>query len=107
VNKEMNTMDEFGKRLGLTSEQIQRIKTYREKAEESEVKYCEDHAREYYDFEFEGMCPICYEDKLWWRLEQGDNEAYEILKRSGRLGLEEEENRDGEGIPGKSGSGGG
>jgi hypothetical protein len=39
-------MDDFGKRLGLelTSEQIQRIKTYREKAEESEVKYCEDHA---------------------------------------------------------------
>jgi hypothetical protein len=49
-------MDEFGKRLGLTSEQIQRIKTYWEKAEESEVKYCEDHSREYYDFEFEGIC---------------------------------------------------
>ena len=43
------------------------------------------HDREYYNFEFENMCPICYEENLWWKFEHGDTQAGEILEKSGRL----------------------
>jgi len=49
----------------------------------------EDHDREYFDFEFEGICPIDYEEKLWWRYEHyGDEQARQILEESGRLNEE-------------------
>lgn len=78
-------IEEFSKRLGLTREQTQRVKTYWEKAEKSEVKYCKDHDREFYPFEFENMCPVCYEERLWFKFEHGDQNAGDILRRSGRL----------------------
>jgi hypothetical protein len=76
---------EMTKLLGLNSTEIKRIESYMEKAEKSEVRYCEVHDREYYDFEFEGMCPIEYEEKLWWDFEHGNEQAGEILRKTGRF----------------------
>jgi hypothetical protein len=82
---------EMAKRLNLSSFELNRIQSYLEKAENAEVKYCEDHDREYYDFEFQGQCPICFEERLWWKYEHGDEQARQILEKSGRLEKEKEE----------------
>ncbi|MGC2574262.1 MAG: hypothetical protein WA364_22330 [Candidatus Nitrosopolaris sp.] len=80
------TPEEIAKLFRLSSLERERIQTYMEKAEQSEIRYCPEHDREYFDFEFEGMCPIDYEEKLWWRYEQyGDEQARQVLKKSGRL----------------------
>jgi len=57
-------LEEMVKRFGIPNAEVERIRSYFEKAEQSEVRYCSDHDREYYDWEFEGMCPIDYEEKL-------------------------------------------
>ena len=64
---------------------VKRIESYIEKAKTAEVLYCEDHDREYYDFEFEGKCPICFEEDLWSKAEHGDEQARQVLEKSGRL----------------------
>lgn len=79
-------IEEMVEMLHLTKADAKRATEYWHKAEKSELRYCKEHDREFYDFEFEGMCPICYEDKLWWDFEHGDQEAGDILRRSGRLG---------------------
>jgi hypothetical protein len=76
---------EMAKLLNLSSFELKRIQSYLEKAENTEVKYCEDHDREYFDFEFQGLCPVCYEEQLWSRFEHGDEQAGEVLKKSGRF----------------------
>jgi hypothetical protein len=53
--------------LKLSSFELKRIQSYLEKAENAEVKYCEDHDREYFDFEFQGLCPVCWEEMLWFQ----------------------------------------
>jgi hypothetical protein len=78
-------LKEMPKLLKLSRAEIERMQSYMEKAEQSEIRYCPEHDREYFDFEFEGMCPVCYEDALWWKYEHGDEQAGEVLKKSGRL----------------------
>jgi hypothetical protein len=75
-------LEEMTKRFGLSS--VERMKSYMEKAENSETSFCAEHDREFFDFEFEGKCPICFED-LWFKAEHGDEQAREILERSARL----------------------
>jgi hypothetical protein len=85
-------LEEMVKRLGITSTEVKSMQDYLEKAENAEVKYCEDHDREYYDFEFQGQCPICFEERLWWKYEHhGDEQARQILEKGGRLEKEKEE----------------
>jgi hypothetical protein len=82
-------LEEMVKRLGITSTETQ---SYMEKAEQSDLRYCEDHDREYYDFEFQGQCPVCHEETLWRKYEHhGDEGARQVLKKSGRLNEEEED----------------
>jgi len=71
--------------LRLSDVEQKHIQSYTEKAEQSKIRYCSEHDREYFDFEFEGMCPACYEEKLWSRYEHGDEQARQILEKSGRL----------------------
>ena len=78
-------LEEMVKRFGIPNAEVERMRSYFEKAQQSEVRYCEDHDREYYDWEFEGMCPIDYEEKLWRDFEHGDEQARQILERNGRL----------------------
>jgi hypothetical protein len=82
---------EMAKLLNLSSAEIERMRAYMEKAENAEVKYCKDHDREYYDFEFQGQCPICFEERLWSRYEHGDEQAGEVLKKNGRLNSDSED----------------
>jgi hypothetical protein len=77
---------EMAKLLRLSHLEIERIQSYIEKVEKSEVRFCEDHDREYYDFEFQGQCPVCYEETLWWKNEHhSDEEAHQVLEKSGRV----------------------
>jgi hypothetical protein len=77
---------EMAKLLHLSRVEIKRIQSYMDAAENSEIRYCEDHDREYYDFEFQGQCPVCHEETLWWKYEHhGDEGARQILEDNGRL----------------------
>jgi hypothetical protein len=85
------TPEEMAKLFRLSSLELERIQAYMKKAEESDLRYCEDHDREYYDFEFQGQCPVCHEETLWWKYEHhGDEKARQVLKKSGRLNEEED-----------------
>jgi hypothetical protein len=54
-------IEEAAQRFNLSDELTERIKEYNKMAENAEVKYCEDHDIEYYDFE---SCYACKEDKM-------------------------------------------
>jgi hypothetical protein len=84
-NLEVPYLEEMTKRFGLSSVEVERMKSYMEKAEQSEIRYCPEHDREYFDFKFEGMCPMEYEEKLWWDCEHGDEKARQVLEKSGRF----------------------
>jgi hypothetical protein len=62
-------LEEMTKRFGLSSVEVKRIQSYMEKAEKSETKYCEDHDREFFDFEYGRKCPSCFQESLEWEIE--------------------------------------
>jgi hypothetical protein len=50
------------KLFNLTDDEYKRIVDYQKKAEVATVLYCEDHEREYFDFE--KQCDECIREKL-------------------------------------------
>jgi hypothetical protein len=58
---------------------VKGISEYWEKAQTAKLKYCQDHDREYYDFE--GDCPICQEEESYAKIENveiWDDKIFEL-----------------------------
>ncbi len=55
--------DRLKERFHLTDAEMQRISDYIKKVETAEIKYCDDHDREWFDFEG-NECPVCEKERV-------------------------------------------
>jgi hypothetical protein len=62
-------IEEMAKRFGLSNIEVEHIQSYMEKAAKAELRYCEDHDREFFDFEYGGKCLSCFQESLEWEIE--------------------------------------